>query len=431
MSDRSRDSDDFFRLVERLPFVGSVARELSDLRALLVDRRPARILAVGAREAGKSALANALLGAEVLAALPPPPRTDVPDVAATAPAPRDTDAPAGSVVEALAHDLALGFPAAHGAWLRVRAEGRQLAWLELAPAHRSDDAARTFDAATELTLTNALDEHLPDVVLAVVHAERLDAELAPLGAAVQRVLDLAAPRDTEVAKPGVAKGTATPRAIPVLVVVTASDRLARPAAFARPPYPTDALTAIDAAATRARQELTRAGVAVRGAYAVTCLPHRDERWNLSALGDAIYAQLPASTHVESVRALPVSIEHVRDVARAVVNHVSGMAVTIGLAPIPFADAFVLVPLQGLMVTSIAYIAGQPWDKRAALEWLGTAGVAGGAALGLRWGAQQLVKLVPGAGVLVSASVAGAGTLALGRSAIAYFVEGPGRRIADR
>ena len=52
-------------------------------------------------------------------------------------------------------------------------------------------------------------------------------------------------------------------------------------------------------------------------------------------------------------------------------------------------------------------------------------VVGGAGMGLRWGAQQLAKLVPGAGSLVGAGVAGAGTLAIGRSAMAYFIDGPG------
>jgi uncharacterized protein (DUF697 family) len=52
-------------------------------------------------------------------------------------------------------------------------------------------------------------------------------------------------------------------------------------------------------------------------------------------------------------------------------------------------------------------------------------VVGGAGLGLRWTAQQLVKLVPGAGSIVSASIAGAGTTALGKSAMTYFLGVPG------
>ena len=42
---------------------------------------------------------------------------------------------------------------------------------------------------------------------------------------------------------------------------------------------------------------------------------------------------------------------------------------------------------------------------------------------MRWAVQQIVKLVPGAGSMISASVAAAGTAALGHSAVAYFVDG--------
>jgi uncharacterized protein (DUF697 family) len=131
--------------------------------------------------------------------------------------------------------------------------------------------------------------------------------------------------------------------------------------------------------------------------------------------------------VEAARAFPVSRDKKREIARLLVQRASTIAVTVGLAPVPFSDAVILVPLQSLMVTSVAYIAGQPWDARAAAEWLGSVGLLGGAAFGLRWGAQQLIKLMPGAGTLLSASVAGTGTLAIGRSAIAYFIDGPGLR----
>jgi uncharacterized protein (DUF697 family) len=214
-------------------------------------------------------------------------------------------------------------------------------------------------------------------------------------------------------------------------VVTAADELVLPAPFARPPYPTDAMARIERATLLAKTRLEAAGVVAGGvprAIPCACPPSVAARWNLEEVADALYARLPAETHVEAVRALPVGTPQVRELARSVVNHCAAMAVTVGLAPIPFSDSFVLLPLQALMVTAVAYVAGQPWDRRAALEWVGSLGVMGGAAFGLRYGAQQLVKLVPGAGTLVSASVAGAGTLALGRSAIAYFVDGPGRRV---
>src|SRR5260221_5405942 len=52
------------------------------------------------------------------------------------------------------------------------------------------------------------------------------------------------------------------------------------------------------------------------------------------------------------------------ISRIIANRAATIAVTVGLAPIPFSDAILLMPLQGLMVTGIAYVAGQPWDRRA-------------------------------------------------------------------
>lgn len=151
----------------------------------------------------------------------------------------------------------------------------------------------------------------------------------------------------------------------------------------------------------------------------------DPRYNLDGLGEAIINKLPDEGRLEAVRGFEVGREARREVARTVVNSCSAIALTVGLALIPFADAFVLLPLQAAMVTGIAYVSGRGWDKKAAAEWIASVGAVGSAGIGLRWGAQQLVKLVPGAGSLVGASVAGAGTMAIGRSAIAYFIDGPG------
>lgn len=403
MTDRSarghrREESDLFALVERLPFVGSMARELAELRALLVDRRPPRVLCLGAPGSGKSTLANALLRADVLPSLPAPAHDGAAPEVPHARAPEsDTTPPfAASMV-------------AHGAWARVSARSRQLAWLELSSSEEP------FDRETGRLLRNALEEHAPDVVVVLLRGARAEDELPAATASLERVRELLGERA---------------EALRVLPVVTGADELVLPSPFARPPYPTDAMALIERATLLAKTRLDGAGVIPGGvprAVPCACPADTSARWNLEEVADALYARLPSETHVEAVRALPVGTSQVRELARSVVNHCAAMAVTVGLAPIPFSDSLVLVPLQALMVTAVAYVAGQPWDRRAALEWVGSLGVMGGAAFGLRYGAQQLVKLVPGAGTLVSASIAGAGTLALGRSAIAYFVDGPGRR----
>jgi len=416
MTERSRsprgETSDFFKLLERLPFVGTVARELAQLRALLVDRRAPRILALGADGAGKTALVNALLGAEVLPAL----------ASGDAPSSNTASRPSEAAPTAVSSDAAdpdpdagpglpAGIPMTHGAWVRVTARARQLAWLELPT---SVDA---WPRETERLLRNAMDEHAPDVILLVVRAARVEEELVTLAPSLRRLLDLLGSR---------AEG------LRVLPVLTAADDLARPEAFAIPPYPTDAMARIERATLLVKTTLegarvTPSGMEITRAIPCTCTEAVARRWNIEEVAEALFARLPESTHVEAVRALPVADAQVRDIARKIVLHFASIAVVVGLMPIPFSDAIALFPTQAFMVTAVAYVAGQPWDRRAALEWIGSLGVMGGAAVGLRWGAQQLLKLWPGGGTLISASVAGVGTEALGLSAIAYFVDGPGAR----
>lgn len=267
-------------------------------------------------------------------------------------------------------------------WLHVRAHGRSLDWLEL-------DALPLTGTRRE-RLERALRESPPDVILLVARADALDAP------ALARTLH-------EV------RALLGERAVSTLALRTGGASVDE-----------GALEALRRALAEQRVEVPRPSP----------LRRRGDRLDadeLRALADELYVRLPDVAHVEAARTLPVGRDKKREVARLLVQRASTIAVTVGLAPIPFSDALILVPLQSLMVTSVAYVAGQPWDARAAAEWLGSVGLLGGAAFGLRWGAQQLVKLVPGAGTLLSASVAGTGTLAIGRSAIAYFIDGPGLR----
>lgn len=369
--------DDFFRIIDRLPFLGSLKRDLTQLRALLYDRRTPRILVIGARGSGRSSLANSLLR------LPALPLGDHPSAPANA-------------------------------WIRIDAAGRHLDWLEV--------ESGPLEGARAVEVRRALDESPPDVILVAVRADAVEDEGARAREALTRVramLDEA--------------GAAHPKA---LGAITQVDRVASPEATEQGGgvrFATEDLARLDAA-TQTLKDLLEAGSKGRVRRPIPVLaggdlggPVEPLRWNVEELADAIHEALPTEAKVEAVRAIAVPDEVRRGLARSIVNHCAAAAVTVGLMPIPFSDAILLLPLQGVMVSAIAYLAGQPWDRRAALEWLGSVGVMGGAAFGLRWGAQQVVKLIPGAGSLVSGSVAGAGTLAIGRSAIAYFVDGPGAR----
>jgi uncharacterized protein (DUF697 family) len=365
--------DDLFKLIDRLPFIGTLKHDLVQLRRLLYDRRTPRVVVVGAPGSGRTSLANALLR---LPALP---------LGDSAAAPPDQ-------------------------WIRIDASGRHLDWIEL--------ASGPLDDARGDAVRRALDETVPDLAIVVARAETPEE-----GREGKKTLDriFAMLDDAKQPRP------------PILGVVTHVDRVATPEASetGAPRFATNDLAKIDAATQVLKNELEAGGGKVRRPVPVLAGGSREGgdpiRWNVEEVADAIHDMMPDAAKVEAARALAVPSEVRRDLARAIVNHCATAAVTIGLMPVPFSDAILLMPLQGVMVSAIAYVAGQPWDRRAALEWLGSVGIMGGAAFGLRWGAQQLVKLIPGAGALVSGSVAGAGTLAIGRSAIAYFIDGPGQR----
>jgi uncharacterized protein (DUF697 family) len=83
---------------------------------------------------------------------------------------------------------------------------------------------------------------------------------------------------------------------------------------------------------------------------------------------------------------------------------------------------ILTTLQTLMVGMIIHTTGRPFSARLVAEFLGALGFNIGAGLVLREGARAIVRVVPIWGNAVSGFIAGAGTYAIGKAAIAYFIE---------
>lgn len=103
-----------------------------------------------------------------------------------------------------------------------------------------------------------------------------------------------------------------------------------------------------------------------------------------------------------------------------------VASTVASTPIPFSDIYVLLALQSIMIMIIAYLAGEELSFDSAKKLIVSLGGMGAAGFTLRMVAQQGAKLVnllfAGAGSAISAGVAGAGTYAMGRAAIAYYFD---------
>jgi len=110
------------------------------------------------------------------------------------------------------------------------------------------------------------------------------------------------------------------------------------------------------------------------------------------------------------------------IAGSLLKSFSAVCGVIGAQPIPLADMPILMTLQSLMVGMIIHTTGRPFSVRLAAEFLGALGVNVGLGVVLREGARALVRVVPIWGNVVSGFVAGAGTYAVGRAAISYFIE---------
>ena len=102
--------------------------------------------------------------------------------------------------------------------------------------------------------------------------------------------------------------------------------------------------------------------------------------------------------------------------RTLIYSKAGVCAAVALAPLPVADMLVLTPIQLAMVATIGYFHGIEVSADRAGELMGVMGVG----VGLREAARQLVKLVPGYGLVVSAGIAFAGTVALGETAHLWF-----------
>ncbi len=374
----ARALDDLEALLKRIPGATSIVKELAELRALLVRARPPRIAAVGRRGSGKSSVANALLGAEIL--------------------------PVGAVEDTTRDPT----------WAMLSLGGRRVRWLDtpgLRAGGVSDRSARVAEA---------LKAERPDVVLFCARATELDAGVDA---------DLEALSEIMGAE-GLAKTA-------VLGVLTRVDELP-PVAVKQPPYDQDQdkLAAITAGVEALRAAMERHGVKAPevvpiGAWQRFRDGQRvvDWRWNLETLGAAIFTRLPVEAQVEASRAFERSWALRRKLAMRLVGTATTVSLVVGATALPVADLAVLVPLQGAMLSAVVYLSGRSLGPRAVSEWLGAMGLGLSAGMGLRELVRGVLKLVPGLGAQVSGAVAASGTWALGVSAVRYFIDGAGLEAA--
>jgi len=140
-----------------------------------------------------------------------------------------------------------------------------------------------------------------------------------------------------------------------------------------------------------------------------------------SVAEAICKVLPNEAKLEFARMTGAKGAQA-EIAGSLLKSFTAVCGVIGLQPIPLADMPVLTVLQSLMVGLVVYTTGRPVNVRLVGEFLGALGLNIGAGIIFRESARAIIKIIPFWGNAVSGFVAGAGTYAVGRAAIAYFIE---------
>lgn len=119
-----------------------------------------------------------------------------------------------------------------------------------------------------------------------------------------------------------------------------------------------------------------------------------------------------------------------EVAKRLAKHLniifSGISATVALTPIPISDIYILLIIQSMLVCLIASLSGRDISLDTAKEFILSMGGIAGAGYVFRLIAQQASKFLNavfvGSGSAVSSGIAYAGTAAIGKAAIAYYIE---------
>lgn len=140
-----------------------------------------------------------------------------------------------------------------------------------------------------------------------------------------------------------------------------------------------------------------------------------------AAPEILCAALPATAQIQFAR-LTNARRAQAFIASSLLKSFSGLCGVIGMQPIPLADLPILLTLQSLMIGLIIHTTGRRVNARLIAEFLGALGLGTAAAFAFREAARIAIRILPFWGHAVSGLVAGAGTYAIGRAAIAHFID---------
>lgn len=385
--------DELEKVFEKLPgfLCNMVKKDLEVMKEMFLESRPARVLIIGRRGAGKSSIVNALVGKKV--------------------------AEVGSVVS----------ETGKASWHTVSNGNGE---VEIIDTRGIGDATRPDSSEFENSLEElkaAIEEKCPDIIIFACKAKEVDAHLSEDINAIEKIRDLASKRHAVE--------------IPVMSCVTQVDEL----------DPRKVNLSIDDRSSekylKKEQNVEKAcdvinkqfgdkGVSLIEVIPISAYAEYDEEdnvedsefWNIEYLKEKIVDVLPYCAQLQQARADKLKNVQKR-LARKVVKSTAGTCSAIAATPLPFADVTPIVALQVAMICGIGKIGGREFSKENAREFLVAMGANVGAGFALRESARTIAKYIPGVGSAVSGSVAFFGTQAIGEAAIAYYIDEVNEEVA--
>lgn len=289
-------------------------------------------------------------------------------------------------------------------WQMISAAGR--GGVQVFDARSKNSS--TTNAVSDTIIRSALKKLTPDLILFLQPAEGSDPQLDPLEKLLEQV-DSAQSKNEKS------------HTVLILPIVVSEEEHA----------PTNDRTS----AERLSQLLTS-----RKKLAERCLPviavntlmrfrlngtydqESDYRRNIPELVEVILSQLPDEAKLDMARLSHAKKAQI-EIAQKLIHSVSLASGALGVQPIPLADLPFLLAFQVTMVSGIIYISGREMSLKLGSQFIGSIGANLGVGIVLRESARALSKLVPGWGNAISGTVAAGGTYAIGRAAMAYYIEG--------